>query len=144
MVYRLAYRLTASAQEAEDVLQDTFLGLARALEKYDERGRFESWLKRVTARTALMRMRSQRRRREAPMDAVSERIASDVEPLIDRLVLRRVLSTMPESLRIVYMLKELEGYSHTEIAELLDITSGASAVRLSRAWAFLRKEVEGS
>jgi RNA polymerase sigma-70 factor (ECF subfamily) len=141
VVYHLAYRLTASLEDAEDVLQDVFLGLPRALEGYREQGRFESWLKRVAARTALMRLRSDRRRRTDPMDIIETLPAPEAGPVIDRIEFRRVLREMPESLRVVFMLKEIEGYSHAEIADLLRISSGASAARLSRAWTFLRKEV---
>lgn len=140
-VYRLAYRVTASVQDAEDVLQDVFLGLPRALAKFDEQRRLEPWLKSVAARTALMRIRSGKRRREEAMDALREPPTSAAEPVIDRLEVQKALRSMPEGLRIVFLLKEVEGYSHAEVAELLDISSGASAARLSRAWAFLRKEV---
>src|SRR5437762_2824611 len=53
----LAYRLTGSRADAEDVLHDVFLGLPEALHAYDERGAFESWLKRITARVALTRLK---------------------------------------------------------------------------------------
>src|SRR2546426_12014227 len=59
VLYRLAYRLTGTAQDAEDVVHDVFVGLPKALGRYEERGSFASWLKRVTARVAL---RSEERR----------------------------------------------------------------------------------
>src|SRR5881394_3273439 len=64
----LAYRLTGSRDDAEDVLHDVFLGLPEALRRYDERGALESWLKRVTARVALTRLRSRDRAREVALD----------------------------------------------------------------------------
>jgi RNA polymerase sigma-70 factor (ECF subfamily) len=139
-VYRVAYRLTASRQDAEDVVQDVFVGLPRALRAYREQGRFEAWLKRVAARTALMKNRSQRRRMEEPVESAAHSgvIAPDV---ISRMTVQRALQSMPDSLRSVWVLKEIEGFTHGEIAELLDISGAASAVRLSRAWSFLRREV---
>src|SRR6266545_263433 len=68
-VFVLALRMTASEADAEDVLQDVFVGLPEALRLYEERGTFGAWLKRVTARTALMRLRSQRRLREESLEA---------------------------------------------------------------------------
>jgi RNA polymerase sigma-70 factor (ECF subfamily) len=139
LVYTLAYRVTGSREEAEDVLQDLFVGLPRALRGYQERGRFEGWLKRVVVRTALMRMRAVRRKREEPLAAATA--AAGFHPL-DRVALQRALERLPETYRVVFMLKEIEGYSHTEIAELLGISAGSSATRLSRAWTILRKGAE--
>ena len=143
-VYRLAYRLTASVPDAEDVLQDVFVGLPRALGSFDSARPLEPWLKRVAARTALMRLRARGRRREEGWEAVEalpSHPSSEAEPIVDRLEVRRALGEMPEAMRTVFLLREVEGYSHAEIAGLLEITSGASAVRLSRAWAFLRERV---
>src|SRR5215212_7844001 len=63
----LAFRLTGSRPDAEDVLHDVFLGLPEALHRYEERGMLESWLKRVTARVALTRLRSRERTREVAL-----------------------------------------------------------------------------
>ncbi|PYO64311.1 MAG: hypothetical protein DMD71_13475, partial [Gemmatimonadetes bacterium] len=65
-VFRLAYRLTGTREDAEDVVHDVFVGLPEALLRYEERGRLQSWLKRVAARVALMRLRQRGRRREVP------------------------------------------------------------------------------
>jgi len=139
-VFRLAARITASREDAEDVLQDVFLGLPLALQKYQEKGRFEPWLKRVAVRTALMRMRAKGRKREDPIEALVEIAGTGSESRqVDRIELRRILREMPENLRAVFMLKEVEGYSHDEIGEMLGISSGASATRLMRAWTHIRK-----
>lgn len=150
-VFTLAYRLTGSRDDAEDVLQDVFVGLPRALASYRERGQFESWLKRVTARTALMRMRAQRRRREDSFEPLGDSTAGmprgDADAAsssaVDRLAMQTALAHLPQTLRAVFLLREVEGYAHEEIAGLLGISAGASATRLSRAWSLLRKELTG-
>ncbi|HET9984659.1 MAG TPA: sigma-70 family RNA polymerase sigma factor [Longimicrobiales bacterium] len=140
-VYGVALRLTGSPAEAEDVLQDMFVGLPRALGAYTERGRFEAWLKRVAVRVALMHLRTRRRWREVPLDALPPRATAAGAPHpADRIDLERLVARLPDSLRTVFVLKEVEGYGHAEIGELLGITPGNSAARLSRAWAILRKE----
>jgi RNA polymerase sigma-70 factor (ECF subfamily) len=139
LVYACALRCLASQPDAEDVLQDVFVGLPEALHNYGERGTFESWLRRVAIRTALMKLRSRERRRERAIDF------SDLPPvaphpdadIIDRVAARRAILQLPDTLRPVFILKEVEGYSHREIAELLGISPGASAVRLNRAWELL-------
>src|SRR5436190_2181243 len=67
-LFRLAYRLVGAREDAEDVVHDVFVGLPEALRRYEERGSFAPWLKRVTARLALMRLRRSKRRREVALD----------------------------------------------------------------------------
>lgn len=140
-VHRVAYAITGSLHDAEDVLQDVFVGLPRALRRYEETGRFESWLKRVAARTALMRLR-RARRRVPPLDFVRSEWLDQTDTLVQRLDLREALRVMKPKLRVVFVLREVEGHSHAEIAELLGISSAASRVRHHRAWNDLRRKLE--
>ena len=138
-VHALAYRITGSRDDAADVLQDVFVGMQRALSAYREQRQFAAWLKQVTVRTSLMRQRSERRKRQAPLDDVSHEATSVQRHPLDVLAVRRALRELPDTLRTVFALYEIEGYSHAEIAALVGITEGNSATRLSRAWALLRK-----
>lgn len=140
-VHRVAYSITGSLHDAEDVLQDVFVGLPRALRRYEETGRFESWLKRIAARAALMRLR-RNRRRVPPLDFVRPGWLDQTDTLVQRLDLREALRVMKPKLRVVFVLREIEGYSHGEIAELLGISDAASRVRHHRAWKDLRKRLE--
>src|SRR5436190_1045128 len=72
-LFRLAYRLVRAREDAEDVVHDVFVGLPEALRRYEERGSLVGWLKRVTARVALMRLRSGKRRREVALDGAAGR-----------------------------------------------------------------------
>ena len=139
MVFGAAYRITLSEADAEDVLQDVFVGLPEALRSYDERGTFASWLKAVAVRTALMRLRSQRRLREGSLDSASTPTSARPTAL-DRAAARDAIARLPEALRVVFMLSEVEGYTHAEISALLDISAGASATRLHRAWRAILEE----
>jgi RNA polymerase sigma-70 factor (ECF subfamily) len=141
---RLAYHLTGSAADAEDVLHDVFLGLPEALARYQERGAFAPWLRRVTVRVALDRLRRIRRRREVPLEGVSEPATSaQDEGLSLRSDLERALRKLPVSLRVVFVLKEIDGQSHLEIAQALGIRIGTSEVRLHRAIRQLRRHLKG-
>ncbi|MGH7504602.1 MAG: RNA polymerase sigma factor, partial [Longimicrobiales bacterium] len=109
-VYALALRVTGSPDEADDVLQDVFVGLPRALRGYREQGRFVAWLKRVTVRVALMRMRTAKRKRELPLRAGEPEAGSGHGPHpIDRIALERALARLPDRLRAVFVLREVEG-----------------------------------
>ena len=138
LVHGVAWRLLQS-EEAEDVVQEVFLGLPRALPGYRREGPFEAWLKRVAVRTALMRLRSMRRRPEAAGVAVPDLpTGRGPDALIDRIALERALVRLPDSLRVVFVLKVVQGYSHEEIAATLEITHEASRARLARARIELR------
>jgi len=139
----VAFRLTGSRADAEDVLHDVFLGLPEALARYDERGALESWLKRVTARVALTRMRKRGREREVSFDDddVVAPVSPSLERLTDLITVQRAIDALPDALRVVFVLREIEGYSHAEIGELLDISANASEVRLHRALKQLRRTI---
>ena len=141
----VAYRMTGSGDEAEDVVQDVFVGLPEALRSFDgSTGGLSPWLRRLTVRTALLRMRREKRRsrwqrRAAELGRDHERPVA-VEA---RLTLERALARMPPDFRAVYVLKEVEGYSHADIAEVLGITTAASEVRLHRARKYLKDRLKG-
>lgn len=139
-LFALAYRLTSSREDAEDIVHDVFLGLPEALRHYEERGQAGAWLKRITARVALTRLRSGHSRREVNLENISDLAApASEQSSISGTSLSRALDVIPEDFRQVFLLKEVEGYSHAEIADLLDISVGASQVRLHRAMKLLRR-----
>ena len=143
-LFAVAWRLTGSRADAEDVLHDVFVGLPEALRRYVERGSFAAWLRTVTARTALMRMRASRRRREVDVEQAGDRPVPTREDAAEaRADVQRAVAELPDSLRAVVVLKEMEGYTHAEIGALLGITPGASEVRLCRALRRLRERLEG-
>jgi RNA polymerase sigma-70 factor (ECF subfamily) len=138
-VLALAARLTGSRSDAEDVVQDLFVGLPRALLRYDERGRFLPWLKRLAVRGALVRMRAGRRRQETELAEVESFWVNDTA---GDGALREALERLPSDDRGIIVLKVVEGYSHEEIAALLGIRRGTSEVRLHRALERLRSQLK--
>jgi RNA polymerase sigma-70 factor (ECF subfamily) len=140
-LYALAHRLTGSSSDAEDVVQDVFIGLPEALRHYSERDRADAWLKRVTARVALSRLRSEARRREISFDSAPQMSSRQENSGLTSALLEEALNTIPHSLRQVFLMKEADGYSHAEIADMLGITVGASQVRLHRAVSLLRERM---
>lgn len=122
------------------MLHDVFVGLPEALGRYEERGNLTGWLKRVTARVALGRVRSRERRREVPLDLAGSRSEQLADP--DGIALQVAVNQLPHGLRVVIVLKAIEGYSHREVADLLGISVVASRVRVHRALARLRQLLE--
>src|SRR5438874_13461275 len=106
-LYRLAYRLTGTPQDAEGVVHDVFVGLPEALGRYEERGSFAGWLKRVTARVALMRLRARTRRREVGIEPTLPTAAPPLDSA--SVALRAAVDALPDPLRAVLVLKGIEG-----------------------------------
>ena len=137
-VYKIANRLTGSAPDAEDVVQDLFLGLPQAIRGYEERGRMGAWVGTMASRLALRRTR--RTRNEVPLSDAPDAVARGrSDGCIDALDVQRALQLLPETLRAVLVLREIEGYSHGEIAHVLGIRVGTSKVRLHRAREEMRR-----
>lgn len=137
-VQLVAYRLTMSADEADDIVQDVFIGLPEALAAYSRQGVFAGWLRTVTVRTTLMRLRAGRRRAAKALQAGDAGRTASPDGALDRLAIENALSSLPSDLRVVFMLADVEGYSHAEIGSLLGIRTGTSEVRLHRARRRLR------
>lgn len=129
--------------DAEDVTQEVFISLPKKLATYQERGRFEEWLKRVAVNVYRTRRRSTARRREEELvDRLDENAATD--PGIRRVAWQdlwdHALEGMPEPLRDAWAL-HIEGFEAGDIAEILEISPGAAATRLTRARSYLRERL---
>jgi RNA polymerase sigma-70 factor, ECF subfamily len=144
LVFRTALRLTGSRADAEDVTQELFLRLAGAVRGFTGGpSSFPGWIRRVAVRQTLMQMRSGRRRREVDVDGVASLLAPQDDTL-NRLTLEAALARLSAEHRLVFLLKEVEGLSHAEIAELAGISVANSEVRLHRARRELRDMLRGS
>ena len=139
-LFRVAYGLTGSREDAEDVVHDVFLGLPEALRRYEDRGNFTAWITRVAVRVVLMKARTTRRRGELALDETTEpRAPERTDDRAEYRDIERVIVTLPESLRTVFVLREIEGYSYDEIAQLIGVRAGTARVRFARALQLLRQ-----
>lgn len=140
-LFAVAYRLTESSADARDVLHDVFCELPEMIRGFDGKRSLGPWLRSVTARAALQHMRSEQRRRDLAIGAAPddpEIIASPESRLLDLIAVERALSSLSDELRAVVALKEMEGYSHRETAEFLQIARSTSEGRLYKARKLLR------
>jgi len=142
--YATALSLTGNDMDAEDVVQDLFVGLPEALKRYEDRGRLGAWLRTVTVRLVLMRRRAERRRGEV---ALGPDVAGSGPPdggVLNRADMDHALRALPDAMRTVFVLKALEGYTHAEIGTLLGIRAGTSEMRYHRAVRRLRTALKES
>jgi RNA polymerase sigma-70 factor (ECF subfamily) len=124
----IAYNHLGNISDAEDAVQETFLKVHRAASTYNGESAFGTWLYRVLINTCYDALRRRQRRiQESPIDDVitTERATNSVDDA-KRMMLRKMLNDLPEQRRSVFLLFEVEGLSHAEIAQTLNITEGNS------------------
>ena len=154
VIYRLALKILGNPQDAEDVLQETFIKAFRHIAGFDGRSKLSTWLYRIGTNEALMILR---RRKINPLsiDEPDEGAQEEQEPLeiLDwcclpegemmsseaRKHLDSAIDQLPQSLRVVFLLREIEGLSTLETAEVLNLSEMAVKTRLSRARLRLRE-----
>jgi len=156
MIYRLGLKMLNNPQDAEDILQETFIKAYKHISKFDGRSSVSTWLYRIATNEALMSLRK-KRPNTVSFDMPSAYESEPQEPLqiVDwcclpeeeylsaegRLRLDEAAGRLPESLRIVFVLRDIEGLSTRESAEVLDISEMAVKTRLSRARLRLREDL---
>ena len=123
-------------------MQDAFLIIFNKIEQYKGKGSFEGWLKRVTINTVLQKYRNQK-----VFEIVNENIVKDVELEVDEEhisidYLLQIIQELPDRYRLVFNLYVLDGYSHKDIADMLDINIGTSKSNLARARQILKQTIE--
>lgn len=141
-VYRLAYRMAGDDDLAQDFTQDVFIRAFERLRGFRGEAALSTWLHSITVSVTLNGLRkvTRLRRREVDIEALADvgRDCRQPEPeLKERL--QRAVDALPETQRLVFVMHELEGYTHEEIGAALDVPAGTSKARLSRARDRLRE-----
>lgn len=144
-VYRLAYRLTGNAHDAEDLTQDVFVRVFRSLSQYTP-GTFEGWLHRITTNLFLDQVRRKARVRFEALPDDAERVpGNSPEPgrlLDDRMFdadVQAALDALPAEFRAAVVLCDIEGLSYDEISATLGVKLGTVRSRIHRGRALLRR-----
>lgn len=144
-MFRLCLRYARDRAEAEDLLQDGFIKVFSDLHQYSFQGAFGGWVRRVVLNVALQHVRKQQRLFPVlEMDAFANSLSSeqDIIATLNVEALTNLIQKLPPGYRAVFNLFAVEGFSHQEIADMLEIEEGTSKSQLSKAKAMLRKMVE--
>jgi len=153
LVYNTALRLLADPKEAECVLQETFLKVSQALPEFKAQSSLSTWIYRIATNYALMRIRS-RKKAPSSIDDVESQVSSSSLENFNRSVgnnplravmnvelrdaMEKAIAELPAKFRSVFVLKDIEGYSLKEIADMLALSLAAVKSNLHRARLFLR------
>jgi RNA polymerase sigma-70 factor (ECF subfamily) len=162
-VYRLAFRFMRNETEAKEIVQETLLSVWRKLDGFKGDSQFSSWLYRVTANAALMRLRTQRRHPEVSteeldpgfLDRAPAAYGQVTSPGVNwarrpddelqseelRTELQRAIDNLPDIYRTVFLIRDVDGFSTEETAEALDISVPTVKTRLHRARIALREAI---
>lgn len=142
-LFSLCLKYSKNYVEAEDNLHDAFITVYSKIEQYNNKGSFEGWLKRIAINTALQRYRKDVGVFDIVNEGQIEDVSvdlSDTDLSIDYLL--KIIQELPDRYRLVFNLYVLDGYSHVEISELLNISSGTSKSNLARARMILKEKIE--
>ena len=134
VLFGCCLKYASNYQEAQDVLQDSFITIFEKIGQFDDKGSFEGWCKRVTINTALQNYRGKKVYQLEDESRIIDEVVEVEEP--ETLGLQDMLDMvqqLPDRYRVVFSLYTLDGYGHKEIAEFMGITEGTSKSNLSRA-----------
>lgn len=143
-MYGIAVRYAHDAEDAKDILQDGFVKVFQNLSKFKGTGVFEGWMRRIFVNTAIEHYRRKNTTyeiQESHEKQTSDRDVSAVDKLAAAEILNMVKS-LPNGYRTVFNLFAIEGYSHKEIAEMLNISEGTSKSQYARAKALLQEKIK--
>ncbi len=148
-VYSLCLRMTGNTAEAEDLTQEAFLQLFRKIATFRGESAFSTWLHRLAVNVVLMRLRKrglpevsleetmEPQQEDAPRKDIGAR-DNVLAGSIDRVNLERAIESLPPGYRIIFVLHDIEGYEHNEIAEMMGCSIGNSKSQLHKARMKLR------
>ncbi len=139
-VFAVVRRIAGDDELAQDYAQEAWIRAIRALPSFRGDSRFSTWLHRIAVNAALQALRRSetRRKREAPFPAEVPVGPRGGDTLLQRR-LERALDTLPEGMRRVLILHDVEGYTHEEIGDALGVTAGTSKSQLFKARAKMRE-----
>ncbi len=156
MVYNVALRLLADAGEAECVLQETFLKVLEALPNFKGQSSLSTWIYRIATNLALMRLRTRKKQAE-PLEEAESQVSQSALEAFNRAVgnnplqavmnqelrqaMEQAIAQLPDKFRTVFVLKDIEGFSLKEIAEMLEMNLAAVKTNLHRARLSLRNHL---
>ncbi|WP_373057283.1 RNA polymerase sigma factor [Zunongwangia sp. H14] len=141
-LFGLCLKYSSGYHEAEDNLQDGFLTIFEKISQYKNKGSFEGWMKRIMINTALQKHRKTKLLQIINENQIEEPEVEVDEETLEQSFLLQTVQELPDRYRQVFNLYALDGYSHKEIAAMLEISVGTSKSNLARARNILKEKIE--
>lgn len=141
-LFSICLKYSKNKQEAQDNFQDGFIVIFDKIGQFNFKGSFEGWLKRVMINTVLLKYRKKNVLNIVTEDIPDEVIVDVDDDEISLDFLLNLINELPDRYRLVFNLYALDGYSHKEISEMMQIAEGTSKSNLARARAILKQKIE--
>ena len=147
-VFNIAYRMANSQQDAEDITQMAFVRVFKKIDSFRGDSAFSSWVYRLTVNICINHFRREKRKKELVVHELSELAtnlkilktneqASKMKPFLEK-----AIRALPAGYRMIFVLYDIEGYKHEEIAEMMNISEGTSKSQLHKARKELKQYLE--
>ena len=143
-VHALCLRMSGDAHRAEELTQDVFVRAWSRLDSFRGDAAFGTWLHRIAVNAVLQKRRSDKRReqRVETREALEHEMPATRERPADRIDLERAVATLPEGAKAVFLLHDVHGYKHHEIADMMGLAVGTTKAQLHRARRLLREALD--
>ncbi len=143
-MFGICLRYAGNYDDAQDILQDSFLKVYEKVHQFQFKGSFEGWIRKIMINTALEKFRSKYQVIDINdnIREVDRKVSSDISSDIAVKELLKIVQELSPKYRVVFNLYAIEGYSHKEISEMLNISEGTSKSNLSRARVILQKKIK--
>ena len=138
-MYTMAYRITGDFDWAGEALQDGFIQIFKHIADFEQHSTLGAWIKTIVVRAALQKVNRRKLAFEAWPEDYTEIVVDWGDSPIDAEQLEQAIQRLPEGAKAVFVLAEVEGYAHKEIAEMLGISQGTSKSQLFAAKKRLRQ-----
>lgn len=135
-MFNVGYRITGNEEDAEDVLQESFVSAFRNLKSYRADASFGSWLKRIVVNKAINVLKKRKLEllpEDREIDVAEESVSEEYLPMLSVERVKQTIEMLPDGYRSVLSLYLLEGYDHQEISEIMGISESTSKSQLNRA-----------
>ncbi len=148
-IYNFLKKMCNQGETAEDMMQETFVSVWKSIGTYREEAKFSTWLFQIASNHCLMQKRKDSRRPQVSLDAtIHPDFSADPSVVYDKNDLKQkldaALAKMPESYRVVYVLKDIEGFRSQEIADMLGLSLPNVKARVLRARQKLQAILQGA
>ena len=140
VLFGICLRYSKNEEEAQDILQDSFIKIFTKLDTYQFTGSFEGWLKRIVTNTSIEYYRKKITMEHLEEIGFNPYLAIDSDRGLEVEELLKMIQELPEGYRMVFNMYAIDGYTHGEIATKLNISEGTSKSQLSRARAYLQRK----
>ena len=142
LLYKVSYNYMNHIQNAEEVLQDSWIDIFNSLGRYEDQGKFEGWLKTIVIRRAWKALKKRKYVEEITDDFVKSTVNMEKQ-IMDQMTCNEILNELeiiPNGAREVFKMAVIDGFNHQEIADILEISPSTSRAHLSRARKILQKK----